>query len=241
MIGPFMKKIFPFLLLIVLLTSCAGFELPDITQLLATPQPVTPVDTPTIQPTVTLIPTRDLFAISTNTPVTFTPTEATPGEIVPLPTFTPLPTITREPLPTFSEQFINDLSRTTFLVQNEGFRGILFSAGTMYWGEGACTTRNIKMTVFVDDPERTDRVYMFLRLREKQNTLNVGEWSAGAEMIQLDDGSFNYNIETYNLRRYFYYKNAWIEYQFVAVNEKNEILGRTQLYDRILSLVKCGL
>jgi len=236
-----MKKIFPFILLIALLTGCAGFELPDITQLLATPQPVTPADTPTIQPTVTLIPTRDLFAVSTNTPVTFTPTEATPGENVPLPTFTPLPTQTHVPLPTFSEQFINDLSRTTFLVQNEGFRGILFSAATMYWGEGACTTRSIKMTVFVDDPERTDRVYMFLRLREKQNTLNVGEWSAGAEMIKLDDGTFNYNIETYNLRRYPYYKNAWIEYQFVSVNEKNEILGRTQLYDRILSLVKCGL
>lgn len=233
-----MKKTIPFFLLIVLLAGCSGFELPDITQLLATPTAVIPADTPTIQPTVTLIPTRDLFAVSTSTPVTFTPTEATfePGALP-----TALPTQTLIPLPTYSEQFINDLSRTTFLVQNEGFKGILFSAATLYWGEGACVARSIKMTVFVDDPERTDRVYMFLRLRDKSNTLNVGEWSAGAEMIKLDDGSFNYNIETYNLRRYSYYKNAWIEYQFVSVNEKNEILGRTQLYDRGLSLAKCGL
>jgi hypothetical protein len=111
----------------------------------------------------------------------------------------------------------------------------------MYWGEGACVTRSIKMTVLVEDPERTDRVYLFLRLRDKQNTLNIGEWSAGAEMIKLEDGSFNYNIETRNLRRYFAYKNAWIEYQFVSVNENNEIIGRTQLYDRNVSLVKCGL
>lgn len=234
-----MKKFIPFILLITLLTGCAGFELPDITQLLATPTPATPVDTPTIQPTVTRIPTRDLFAIATNTPVTFTPTEATLGPGAPTPTL--IPTQTPIPLPTFSEEFINDLSRTTFFALNEGFRGILFSSATLYWGEGACVTRSIKMTVLVDDPARTDRVYMFLRLRDKSNTLNVGEWSAGAEMIKLDDGSFNYNIETFNLRRYFYYKNAWIEYQFVSVNEKNEILGRTQLYDRVLALVKCGL
>jgi hypothetical protein len=64
---------------------------------------------------------------------------------------------------------------------------------------------------------------------------------APARQTKLEDGTFNYNIEPRHLRRYFYYKNAWIEYQFVSVNEKNEILGRTQLYDRILSLAKCGL
>ncbi len=231
-----MKKTLTLLLLTTLLAGCAGFELPDFTQILATPTIPAPVDTATPQPTVTRIPTRDLFAVSTNTPITFTPT-GTP--LVPdVPAFS---TPTLIPLPTFSEQFINDMSSVTFFSQNVGFKGILYSAATLYWGEGACTTRSIKMTVFVDDPERTDRVYMFLRLRDKQNTLNVGEWSAGAEMIKVADGSFNYNIETYNLRRYFAYKNAWIEYQFVSVNEKNEILGRTQLYDRNLSLAKCGL
>lgn len=233
-----MKKTIPFLLLIALLAGCSGFQFPDLTQLLATSTAAEPALTATLQPTVTLIPTRDLFAISTNTPVTYTPTEASSVSGA-LPTA--VPTQTPVPLPTFSENFINDLSVTTFLEQNVGFRGVLFSASTMYWGEGACVNRSIKMIVFVDDPDRTDRVFMFLRLRDKENTLNVGEWSAGAEMIKLEDGSFNYNIETHNLRRYFAYKNAWIEYQFVSVNEKNEILGRTQLYDRNLSLVKCGL
>jgi Prokaryotic membrane lipoprotein lipid attachment site len=233
-----MKKILPFLLLLVMLAGCSGFELPDITQLLATPVPPTPEDTATPQPTVTMIPTRDLFAISTNTPVTFTPTETslTPNQ---LPAAFSTPTLV--PLPTFSEEFINDLSSTTFFNQTIGFKGVIFSAATIYWGKGACTTRSIKMTVFVEDPDRTDRVFMFLRLRDKQDTLNVGEWSAGAEMIKVEDGSFNYNIDPDNLRRYFAYKNAWIEYQFVSVNEKLEILGRTQLYDRVLSLVKCGL
>jgi hypothetical protein len=230
-----MKKTLPFILLIVLLASCAS--LPDVTELLRTQTPV-PVDTATPQPTVTLIPTRDLFAVSSATPITFTPTErpllagATP---------TLLPTQTLIPLPTFSEEFINDMSSITFFSQNAGFRGIVYSAATLYWGEGACVTRSIKITTFVDEPERTDRVFLFLRLRDKQNTLNVGEWSAGAEMIKVADGSFNYDVDTYNLRRYFTYKNAWIEYELVSVNENLEILGRTQLYDHNLSLVKCGL
>ena len=230
-----MKKIPPFILLVILLAGCAS--LPDINQLIMSPTPVL-VNTATPQPTVTLIPTKDLFAISTNTPVTFTPTD-TP--LVPDATFTPIPSQTPIPLPTFSEEFINDMSKITFFQANVGFKGIMYSAATLYWGEGACITRSIKMTVIVEDPARTDRVFLFMRLRDKQNTLKVGEWSAGAEMVKLEDGTFNYNIETHNLRRYSAYKNAWIEYQLVSVNENLEILGRTQLYDHNLSLAKCGL
>lgn len=225
-----MKKILVLMVSALLLVGCAG-GLPDFTSLIATPTPPPPLDTPTIQPTVTLIPTIDLFVIPTSTPVTHTPTATS---LIP-----DFPTQTLIPLPTFSEEFINDFSKVTFFVQNVGFRGILYSDPILYWDEGACTTRRIKLTVFVEDPARTDRVYLFLRLRDKENTLNLSEWSAGAEMIKLDNGSFNYNIETHNLRRYFYYANAWIEYQLVAVNENLEIIGRTQLYDRNLSLQRC--
>ncbi|HAV77467.1 MAG TPA: hypothetical protein DCX53_08940 [Anaerolineae bacterium] len=231
-----MKRIFPIFLLAILLVGCAS--LPDITALLITPTP-TPADTATPRPTVTLIPTRDLFAVSSATPVTFTPTQTPPVSDIASPTL--LPTQTLIPLPTFSEQFINDMSSVTFFAENSGFQAVLYDAGTMYWGEGACVTRSIKITAFVDDPERTDRVFLFLRLRDKGNTLNVGEWSAGAEMIQVSDGSFNYNVETYHLRRYSSYKNAWIEYELVSVNENLGILGRTKLYDRNISLAKCGI
>lgn len=225
-----MKKTLVLLVSALLLVGCAG-GLPDIANLIATPTPPPPPDTPTVQPTVTLLPTIDLFVIPTSTPVTHTPTATS---LIP-----DFPTQTLVPLPTFSEEFINDSSKVTFFVQNVGFRGILYSDPVLFWDEGACTTRRIKLTVFVEDPARTDRVYLFLRLRDKENTLNLSEWSAGAEMIKLDNGSFNYNIETHNLRRYYYYPNAWIEYQLVAVNENREIIGRTQLYDRNLSLQRC--
>ena len=230
-----MKKFFPiFLVLALFLMGCAN--LPDITSLLTTPT-FTPADTATPPSSATPFPTRDLFAVSTATPVTFTPTETS---LVPVESPTPIPTQTLVPLPTFSESFINDMSRITFSEQDFGFGPVLYSAPILYWDEGSCVNRSIKVTAFVEDPDRTDRVFLFLRLRDKENTLNVGEWSAGAEMIKLENGTFNYNIETHNLRRYFYYKNAWIEYQLVSVNEKLQILGRTRLFDRNISLVKCG-
>ena len=229
-----MKKLIPLILIGFILSSCSG-GLPDIAGLLATPTATIRPDTPTPKPTVTLIPTIDYFTVPTSTPVTFTPT-ATAEELLPEP-----PTQTLIPLPTFSEEFINDMSKTTFFTQTVGFTGILYSAATLYWGSGACTTRSIKFTALVDDPARTDRVFLFLRLHDKTDTLKIGEWSAGAEMIKIDNGSFNYNVDTDNLRRYFSYKQAWLEYELVAVNENLEVIGRTQLYDRNISLVKCGL
>jgi hypothetical protein len=228
-----MKKIIPFILLGLILSSCSG-GLSNLTSLIVSPTPSVPPNTATPQPTVTLIPTIDLFVVPTATPVTFTPTSTSlvPGL---------LPTITPIPLPTFSQEFINDMSSTTFFVQNVGFKGVLYSDPVLYWNEGPCKTRSIKITALVEDPARTDRVFLFLRLRDKTNTLNVGEWSAGAEMIKTENGSFNYNVETHNLRRYYYYKQAWIEYELVAVNKNLEILGRTPLFDHNISLAKCGL
>ena len=200
----------------------------------ASATPSIPPQTSTPQPTVTLIPTLDLFVVPTSTPVTFTPTETSliPESVV-LPTGTPLP------LPTFSEEFINDLSKTTFFVETVGFRGILYSDPTLYWNDGPCTTRRIKITAFVEDPTRTQRVFLFLRLRDKKNTLNVSEWSAGAEMIKVKEGSFNYNIETHNLRRYYYFRDAWIEYQVVVSTSRLKILESSPVYEHNLSLRQC--
>lgn len=229
-----MKKLLLLILIGFILSGCSG-GLPNLTNLIASPTPTIPADTPTPQPTVTRVPTLDLFVVPSATPVTFTPTETSlVPEIVLPPTGTPLP------LPTFSEEFINDLSKVTFFVDIVGFRGILYSDATLYWNEGPCTTRRIKMTVFVEDPARTAHVYLFLRLRDKKNALNVSEWSAGAEMIKIEDGSFNYNIETHNLRQYYYFKDAWIEYELVSVNDRREIIGRTPLYDRNISLAMCN-
>jgi hypothetical protein len=109
----------------------------------------------------------------------------------------------------------------------------------MYWNSGPCTPRNIKFSAFVEDQLNTDHVLLFTRLREKSDTLLVTKWNSGALMVKDDNGSFNYDIHTFNLRQYYYFLNAWLEYQLVAFNENNEVIGRTPVYDRNVSLVMC--
>lgn len=227
-----MKKIIQFILMGLILASCSG-GFPSLTSLLASPTAPVPVDSPTVPPTVTLIPTQDLFAPLTATPITFTPTET--------PLIPDLPTQTPEPLPTFSPLILNELTAddNNYFNKSKGFQGVLTSSSVMYWNEGPCTPRFIRVSAFVEDVIRTDRVFLFLRLREKSNTLNVGEWSAGAEMLKAENGSYNYKVETWNLRRYYYYKEAWLEYQLVAVTKEMGVIGRTRIFDRNLSLVMC--
>ena len=100
--------------------------------------------------------------------------------------------------------------------------------------------RNVKISAFVEDLANTEDVVLFLRLREKKNTLNITEWGAGGIMARGENGSFNYDVHTWNIRRYYYFKDAWLEYQLVAVNKDREVIGRTQIYDRNISLVRCN-
>src|SRR5512141_1184740 len=98
-----MKKLIPFILLGLILSSCSGGFTSNFTNLIFSPTPSVSPDTATPQPTVTLIPTIDLFVVPSATPVTFTPTATSlvPDQV--------LPTITPIPFPTFSQEFINDM------------------------------------------------------------------------------------------------------------------------------------
>lgn len=225
-----MKKNVCIIVLSMFLTGCSALS--DIAGLIRTPTPVPATDTPGPVDTVTPIPSQNLFATSTATPLTFTPTVTALGAEL----FTPTATATDFPTPGLPPNAING---NYFTPVNTGFLTVLISNNVMYWNEGPCSPRNIKVTAFVEDILNTNRVLLFTRLREKRNTLNVTDWNSGAIMLKADNGSFNYKIETWNLRRYYYYKDAWLEYQLVSQNEEGQIIGRTAIYDKNISLVRC--
>src|SRR5215211_674088 len=218
-----MKKNVYIIVLSIFLSGCSALS--DIAGLIMTPTPVPATDTPGPQDTVTPIPSQNLFATSTATPLTFTPTVTALGAEL----FTPTVTPTDFPTPGLPPNAING---NYFTPVNTGFLTVLISNNVMYWNEGPCSPRNIKVTAFVEDILNTDRVLLFTRLREKRNTLNVTDWNSGAIMIKADNGSFTYTVHTWNLRRFYYYKDAWMEYQLVSQNEEGQIIGRTAIYDR---------
>ncbi len=101
--------------------------------------------------------------------------------------------------------------------------------------------RDVKISAFVEDIINTDKVLLFMRLRSKENTLDLTDWGAGAEMIKADNGSFNYDVRTFNIHHYYYYPNAWLEYQLVAYTKDMQEIGRTLVYNQNITLARCGL
>jgi hypothetical protein len=229
-----MKKNIYILLLAILLSSCV--PLADLANIIASATPVPPAaNTATPTASITPAPTKNLFATSTSTPLTFTPTVTSIGAEL----FTPTGTVTEESFPTVGLP-PDAVNGNYFTPVSIGFLAVLISNNQMYWNEGPCMPRDIKVSAFVEDPASVDKVLLFTRLREKKNTLNITDWNSGAIMIEADNGSYNYKIHTWNLRRYYYYKDAWLEYQLVAVNNKLEVIGRTQIFDRNISLIRCN-
>jgi hypothetical protein len=236
-----MKKPIQILVLGVFLAGCSGLPAINLPQFGTTPTPPPPVVTPTPPPSSTPIPTQNLFATSTSTPLTFTPTVTSIGAELFTATNTATLFPTAQPTRLFPTPGMppGASSGSYFTPQSIGFLTILTSSGVMYWNEGPCSPRNIEISAFVEDTINTDKVFLFTRLREKKNTLNVTRWNAGALMVREENGSFNYNIRTFNLRRYYYFREAWLEYQLVALSEDGQETGRTPIYDKNLSLVRC--
>lgn len=238
-----MKKIFQFFTLvsiIILLVSCSGLPNIPLPQFNATATAPLLTSTPSPFPSATPLPTQNLFATSTSTPLTFTPTVTMIGAelFTATNTFTPFPTAVLPTLSTVGPPSGAE-SANYFTPKSTGFLSILTSSSVIYWNEGPCSPRDIKVSAFVEDQVNTDKVLLFMRLREKKNTLNLTDWGAGAIMTKTENGSFNYDVHTFNLNHYYYFREAWLEYQLVAFNNKMEVIGRTPVYDKNLSLVMC--
>jgi hypothetical protein len=239
--GLMMKKLIQILALGLFLGSCSDLPNINLPQLIATPTSPSLVETPTSAPSRTSTPTQNLFATSTSTPLTFTPTVTLMGaeSFTATNTATTFPT----PIPVLATPTLGILpgsaSEGLFTPEATGFLSVLLSSNIMYWNAGPCMPRNIKVSAVVADVVNTDMVVLFTRLREKKNTLNLTRWNAGAIMIKDENGSFNYNIRTFNIRRYYFFKEAWLEYQLVALDEDRQEVGRTPIYDRNVTLARC--
>jgi hypothetical protein len=233
-----MKKIPYLFLLSIMLSSCGSLS--DVTSLLRTATPVPVVSSRTPTPSITPAVTQNLFATSTPTPLTFTPTVTQIGAENFTPTGTVTDEPTRYPFPTLGlpPGALND---TYFTPVVTGFLAVLLSNGQMFWNSGPCEPREIKFSAFVEDTINTDQVLLFTRLREKSDTLLVTDWNSGAVMVKAENGSYNYTIHTWNMDQYYWFKNAWLEYQLVSVDKEMNVIARTPVYNHNASLVMCHL
>jgi hypothetical protein len=185
-----------------------------------------PTDTPVPSLTATNTPTKTLT--STHTP-TLTPRD-TVTPIGAVPTFTPFVLVSPNP-----EAPVPDFIATPGLPTG-GFESVSLSQGKIFYG--SCKQNYIKMTITVENPVEVDTVYLFFRLESGKRPGDTTPWT-GTVTDNDGGGVFLYTLRARNIPERKNFMKAWVNYQFVAVDEDKIILGRSQIYTRNLILEPC--
>jgi hypothetical protein len=225
--GIIMKRLV-FVVLIVLLTGCSA--LPDLLSI------QTPTPAPIVSPQSTATPfglpasnTPDLFVINTQEPTT-TPLTNTPElTFTPTITFTPTnrPTITLEPV-----------DPSLFTPSPNLFLSVQRNTSQLVWGSTCDGARSIKFTVQAVPSPKLKKVTLWIKLQDKYSAYAT-DWGAGAIMSDNDQGIYFYTINLNQIDRYLTFEDAWLQYQFVALDKFNHAIGRTVVSRTDVSLTHC--
>lgn len=219
-----------FITLVLLLAGCSS--LPDLS--FFQPQPPTPAPSSTPQPTATPfgLPasyTPDLFLINTaeatTTPLTNTP-ELT---FTPTLTYTPTnrPTITLEPV-----------DPSLFTPSPNYFVSVQRSTSQLVWGSTCDGARSIKFVVQTVPSPKVKKVLLFIKLQDKYSSYFT-DWGAGAILSDNDQGVYFYTIELEQIARYRTFEDAWLQFQFVALDKYHHAVGRSVVSRTEVSLTHC--
>ena len=223
-----MRKLVLFFALGLFMSACS---VSDITRLLpGTPTPAPP----------TAIPTETVYVTSTSTP-TMTPTQPTP-------TFTTTPTLlysgptdtpsdTPSPTSTLWTMGQGLTSLNPLTPAATGFSAYSMSGNILHWG--VCPPNSIQVIAKPSDIVRTHFVLLFLRLQDKQYPFEATHWGSGAIMDSDGRGTFAYTLTAENVPGYQAYSQAWVQYQFVALDKNRIPIGRTQVVLNSIAYSPC--
>ena len=223
-----MKKI-AIILLTFVVAGCSAFPV-DVSFL--TPATAAPTNSP--EPTVTKVPTKDLFVINTEAPIEPSPT-LEPGVTPPTPTrtatFPPTsrPTITLEPI-----------DPSLFTPSPNIFQFVQKSTNQLIWGYNCDGERSIQFVATVTPVRRLKYVLLFVRLQDKFSGRGT-EWGAGAILSDNDQGKYFYRLNVDQIEGYEDYQDAWLQYQLVASTVGLTVLGRSVVDRTSVSLTHCSV
>jgi CSLREA domain-containing protein len=110
------------------------------------------------------------------------------------------------------------------------FSNPIISEKEIFWGD--CLPNSVEFTVGLADPEQAVNVLLFVRLEDKESG-KQSEWNGGFLMSRLPDGRFWIRLASSKVPEYDHYQDAWLHYQFVATNEKEETVARSDVYRNI--------
>ncbi len=185
--------------------------------------------TPTI-PAPVALPTDTLAATSTPTP-----------SATPLPSTTP----TMEASPTSTGTMVTltlaataaTASQIPATPQGPVFDSVTISATQMTWG-AACPSSTVKFIAHAIPGFGVKVVLLFTRLQSQDGSTTTN-WNSPTSMHSDGQGTFEYELAPRQIRFYQDFKLAWVQYQLVATNSQEQVVGRTDVYQNNLAISRC--
>lgn len=95
------------------------------------------------------------------------------------------------------------------------------------------------MKIKVEHPEEIRKVYLFFRLETAKPSGKTTPWT-GTVTTNDGGGWFLYTMWANNIPERHNFIKAYVHYQFVAENFLEEIVGRTHIYTREITLKPCN-
>jgi hypothetical protein len=213
------------MVLTIFLQACAGMPFGDVLF------PSTNTPAPTATATVTFTPADTPTA-------TITPTITSSPTIVHIPTQDPnQPTTTFVPIPIFiGKDTATPIVTSTPIRPGPGFLSVQVSDRKIYWG--SCKPNKTKIIAQVENPEDVFSIIIFVQVKSATKE-DYTPWTSGNTMQSHRNGIFSYSLAANTTRGHNHYKNSWILFQLVAVNDIGEEIGRTKIYTNEISLSPC--
>ena len=131
----------------------------------------------------------------------------------------------------------NSITPNSNTPEVSGFFSYSMSGNILHWG--VCPPNKIQVVARPSDAVRTHFVLLFLRLQDKEYPFEATHWGSGAIMDSDGKGIFTYTLTAENLPGYRAYSQAWIQYQFVALDKNRVAIGRTQVVLNSIAYSPC--
>jgi hypothetical protein len=163
--------------------------------------------------------------------VTITPTLTDTPEITISPTITPTGTLTPTPTPT--------PTATATLTPTAGEMVFVPSASEYDLKVGSCSPNQTVIEVSITPNDRIKYVYLFVHLKD-QNSSKTTSWNDGFAMQSTGTpGVYRFKLKTSALEDNSKFSSAYLLYQFVATDQKNANIGRSEVLGDIV-VSTCG-
>ncbi|MFN2299917.1 MAG: CSLREA domain-containing protein [Anaerolineales bacterium] len=108
----------------------------------------------------------------------------------------------------------------------------------IFFGRG-CTPNRVRIGVEIaGPPDPVSYVLLFVRLFDLKTEAKSG-WSEGLNMQASGENTYFYDLLAEDVPEYPDFPDAVLQYQFVAYNKAQEVIGRSEIYGDIL-FKRCG-